>query len=788
MTIQLDPAALGIQKFGIGQPVRRSEDPVLLRGEGRYSDDVNLPGQLYGVMVRSPIAHGVIKGIETADALKIPGVVAIYTAKDLAERGYGPIRCILPFTNADGSPMLRTQRLALTDDKVRYVGDPVAMVVAKSHGAAVDAAEAVRLDLEALPTVTDVREAVKAGAPQLYDDVPGNVALDFGFGDMKAVNAVFDKAAHVTRLNLINNRIVVAAMEPRAAVADYDKKSGRFTIHANSQGVFGMRNNLSLVLGVTPDKVHVLTGHVGGSFGMKISVFPEYVCLLHAARELGRPVKSADRRSDSFLSDFHGRDSAVEAELALDSKGHFLAIRIEGYGNLGGYMSPFGPMMPTLNVVKNMLSVYKTPLIAARIRCAFTNTVPIAAYRGAGRPEGNYYMERLIEQAALETGISSTVLRKRNHVKPSQMPFKTPAGTLYDSGEFTALLDQALEQADVTGFKKRKLESRKKGLLRGLGIGQYLEVTAPPMNEMGGIHFEKDGTITLLTGSLDFGQGHSTAFGQVVVQKLGVPFEAIRLVQGDSDRLIAGGGTGGSKSIMASGAAFSEAGDLVIERGKLIASYALEAGVGDIEFASGRFSIAGTDRGIGIMDLNRRLQDGLIALPADVPATLDVDHIHKEAPSAYPNGCHVAEVEVDPDTGTVAIVRYTAVNDFGTVINPMLVEGQLHGGVMQGIGQALLEHTVYDEDGQLVTGSFMDYGLPRADMTPPFSVSYHSVPATTNVLGAKGCGEAGCAGSLSSVMNALVDALSVYGITHIDMPATPQLVWQAIQDAKAKQA
>lgn len=786
MTTQPDASVLNIQKFGVGQPVRRSEDPVLVRGEGRYSDDVSLPGQLYGVMVRSPIAHGTIKAIDTEEAKAMPGVVAIYTAGDLASRGYGPIRCMLPLTNHDGSPMLRTERQALAADKVRYVGDPVAMVIAKSHRAAIDAAEAVRLDLEALPAVTETRAAIADGAPQLYDDVPNNVALDFGFGDKAAVDAEFKKAAHVTRLDLINNRVVVAAMEPRAAVASYDKKSGRFTFHANSQGVMGMRNNLSAVLGVTPDKVHVLTGHVGGSFGMKSAVFPEYVCLLHATRELGKPVKWSDRRSDSFLSDYHGRDHEMQAELAFDSKGRILALRLEGYGNLGGFMTAFGPMMPSINIVKNIMSVYRTPMVSARIRCAFTNTVPTTAYRGAGRPEGNYYMERLIEQAAREMGLSSATLRKRNHIQPDQLPYRTPAGTVYDSGEFSALLDKAMAEADVAGFKKRRQDSRKKGLLRGLGIGQYLEVTAPPMNEMGGIHFEKDGTITLLTGTLDFGQGHATAFAQVVVEKLGVPFEAIRLVQGDSDRLKAGGGTGGSKSIMASGAALSEAGDLVIERGKTIASYALEAAVADIEFGHGAFSIAGTDRSISIMELNHKLQQGAIALPADVPPTLDVDHIHKESPSAYPNGCHIAEVEIDPDTGEVAIVRYTAVNDFGTVINPMLVEGQLHGGVMQGIGQALLEHTVFDEDGQLVTGSFMDYGLPRADMTPPFAIHYHSVPAKTNLLGAKGCGEAGCAGSLSSVMNALVDALSVYGISHIDMPATPQVIWQSIQEAKTK--
>ena len=784
MTQFLQDAALGIEKFGIGQPVRRSEDPVLIRGEGRYSDDVNLPGQYYAIMVRSPLAHAHIRGINTQAALAMPDVVAIYTAKDLQPMGYGEIRCALPITNKDGSPMRGNGRPALASDKVRYVGDPLALVVAKTREAAIDGAEAVELDLEALPAVTTPQEAIKDGAPQLYDSVPNNVAVDFHWGDSSKVAKAFEKAAHVTQLDLHNNRIIVAAMEPRAALAAYDSQSGDYTLHANSQGVFGMRATLSGILGIPAPKLHIHTGHVGGSFGMKISVFPEYICLLHAARMLGKPIKWTDRRSDSFLSDFQGRDTHVSAELALDAKGHFLAIRVNGFGNLGGYMSPFGPMMPTLNVVKNMLSVYKTPLIEVSVRCVMTNTVPVAAYRGAGRPEGNYYMERLIETAAREMGLSSITLRKRNHVKPQHFPYKTPGSTLYDSGEFSSVLEKALDNADVKGFSKRRKQSQRKGLLRGLGIGQYLEVTAPPMNEMGGIRFEDDGQITLLTGTLDFGQGHATAFAQVVVQKLGVPFEKIRLIQGNSDMLSAGGGTGGSKSIMASGSALLQAGDLVIEKGRILAAHVLEAGLADIVFRTGHFMVDGTDRAISLMDLAQKIKT--LRLPADLPQTLDVDHIFKEAPSAYPNGCHIAEVEIDPDTGKVDVVRYTAVNDFGTQINPMLVEGQLHGGVMQGIGQALVEHTVYDEDGQLVTGSFMDYGLPRADMTPPFDVHSHSVPAKTNLLGAKGCGEAGCAGSLPSVMNAIVDALSVYGITHIDMPATPQRVWQAIQDAKAK--
>jgi carbon-monoxide dehydrogenase large subunit len=784
MNIRFDENALALTKFGIGQPVPRAEDPMLLRGEGRYADDVSVPGQVHAAVVRSPYAHGILRGIDTEAAAGMPGVIAIYTGNDLTE--YAPIASPLPLKNADGSPMRRTRRDALATDRVRFVGDPVALVVAKTAAQAQDAAEAVVLDVDELPAVIEASEAVKPGAPLLYDDAPENTALDFRFGDQAAVEAAFAEAAHVTRLHVVNNRLVVNALEPRSALAQYDRKTGRFTFTACSQGTIGMRNALADVLKVPRDRVRVVTGQVGGSFGMKGVVFPEYVALLHAAKALRKPVKWTDKRSESFVSDHHGRDHEVDLELALDAKGRILALRLDGFGNLGGYMSPMGPMMASLNIAKNIASVYRTPAIAIRARCVFTNTVPTGAYRGAGRPEGNYYMERLLDTAARETGVDPALLRRRNHVPAAALPYTAASGMTYDSGDFTGLLDRALEAADWKGFKERRSASRKRGLLRGRGIGQYLEVTAPPIKEMGGIRFEKDGTVTILTGTLDFGQGHWSAFAQVLVSKLGVPFDAVRLVQGDSDRLIAGGGTGGSKSIMASGAAILEAGEKVIERGRLFASHALEAGVEDIEFRAGNFRIAGTDRAIGIMELARRLNEGSLRPPPELPATLDVDHVHESAPSAFPNGCHVAEVEIDPETGTTRVVRYTAVNDFGTVINPMLVEGQLHGGVVQGIGQALLERTVFDESGQLVTGSFMDYAMPRADDAPFFSVESRPTPAKTNLLGAKGCGEAGCAGSLPAVMNAVVDALAEFGVMHVDMPATPEKIWALIQEGRSR--
>jgi carbon-monoxide dehydrogenase large subunit len=774
-----------VAKFGVGQPVPRTEDPTLVQGKGRYIDDIVLPGQAYTAIVRSPYAHGVINGIDTGEAAGMPGVLGVYTAKDLA--GYGTFKCIVPFKNRDGSEMRKPQRFALASDKVRYVGDPVAFVVAETPVQARDAAEAVALDIDPLPAVTLASEAAQPGAPQIYDDAPGNFALDYHYGDAEKTAAAFASAAHVTTLSLRNTRLVVAAMEPRAAVAEYDPKAERFTLHAQSQGVFGMKGQLVDIMGVKPDKMRVLTGNVGGSFGMKAQVYSEYVCILHAARLLGRPVKWTDDRSGAFVSDSHGRDHEITAALALDKDGHFLAVRLTGYANMGAFLAMVAPLPGTLNAVKNTPSVYRTPLLEVATKCMFTNTTQVSAYRGAGRPEGNYYMERLIDTAAAEMGIDRLELRRRNHIAPSQIPYAASSGMNYDSGDFRALFDEALAGADLPGFAARKRESEARGKLRGLGIGSFLEVTAPPNKEMGGIRFEPNGDVTIITGTLDYGQGHATPYAQVLSRALGIPFERIRLLQGDSDQLTAGGGTGGSRSITASGAAILEASSKVIDNGKAIASHVLEAAPADIEFTRGRFVIAGTDRAIGIMELADKLRAGL-KLPEGTPATLDASVVAEGVPSSFPNGCHVAEVEIDPETGVVEVVTYSSVNDFGTIVNPLLVQGQVHGGVIQGIGQALMENAVYDEDGQLLTGSFQDYAMPRAHSFPEIGFASHPAPATTNPLGTKGCGEAGCAGALVCVMNAIVDALSVYGIRHIDMPASPARVWAAIQAAKKAKA
>jgi carbon-monoxide dehydrogenase large subunit len=611
--------------------------------------------------------------------------------------------------------------------------------------------------------------------------VPNNVGLDFHFGDSAAVAAAFARAAHVSKVRLRNNRVVVNPIEPRAALVEYDPATEHFTVHVGNQGVFGFRNFIAGVLGIGRDKVRVLTDRVGGSFGMKQPNMSEYYCMLHAARELGRPVKWTDERSESFVSDTHGRDHDMTAELALDAQGSFLAVRLTGYGNLGATYGAPGPS--TRNAQRNTLGVYRTPLIEVNTKCVFTNTTPVGAYRGAGRPEANYYMERLVDTAAREMGIDRVELRRRNHIRPGDMPYKAPNGTTYDSGDFTNLLNKALALADWDGFPARQAESRARGKLRGRGISDYLELTGPPGREMGGIRFEANGDVTIVTGTLDYGQGHWTPFAQVLAARLGIPFRRIRLVQGDSDQLIAGGGTGGSKSMIVSGNAIVGAAEKVIENGRQIAAHVLEAAAADIEFRAGRFVIAGTDRAIGIMELAAKIREGL-ELPPDLPQSLDVADIYDGPPSAFPNGCHIAEVELDPDTGITEVVKYTFVNDFGVVINPLLVDGQAHGGIVQGIGQALLESTVYDPDGQLLTGSYMDYAMPRAGDAPMFRHASHPVPATTNPLGAKGCGEAGCAGGLPSVMNALVDAVSEYGISHIDMPATPERVWRAIREAR----
>src|SRR5688572_5992321 len=594
-----NPSEPSAGRYRVGQPDSRTEDPVLLRGEGRYRDDLNEPGQAYAWMVRSPHAHGILKNISVR---KMPGVLAVYTAKDLA--AYGPHKCLLDFKNRDGSPMKRPIRRSLAHDKVRFVGDPVACVVAQTALQAKDAAEAIELDIEPLPAVALASEAAKPGAPQLYDDVPGNVVVDFLFGEPEKVAEAFKKAAHTTKLSLRNTRVVVAAMEPRAGLCVYDRNTGRWTLTAPGQGVFGMKNQLADILGVPQDKVHMCTWHVGGSFGMKGSIYPEYVCLAHAARALGRPVKWTDERSGSFLSDQHGRDHEMTAELALDAEGKFLALRITGYGNVGAYLGTVAPQPPSMNVVRNVCGVYRIPLLEVSTKVCFTNTTPVSAYRGAGRPEANMYIERLIDEAAREMRIDRFELRRRNHLKPSEIPYKNAAQMTVDSGDFGTVFEKAIKAA--AGFEQRKKESKARGKLRGLGVGSYMEVTAPPNKEMGGIRFEGDKHITFITGTLDYGQGHASPMAQVLSSRLAIPFDSITLKQSDSDELVFGAGTGGSRTAMMSGGAAVQAADLVIKKGKELAAEDLEAAAADIEFRDGRFTVVGTDKAVSLMELSSK--------------------------------------------------------------------------------------------------------------------------------------------------------------------------------------
>ena len=753
---------------------------MLLRGDGRYTDDFALDGQAYAYVFRSPYAHGEIKRLDVSPAEAAPGVLCVLTASDLAAEGVKALFCRLNLKSRDGAPMHKPERPCLAVGKVRYRGEAIAVVVAETLAQAKDASELIDLDIDILPAVTDARDALREGAPQLHDGVSANQALDWELGDEEEAERIFAGAHHVTKLTLRNNRVVIAPMEPRAAVGEYDSESGRYTLHVPTQGVFGFTTELAeSVMGIAREKLRIQTYRVGGSFGMKSAPYPEYAPVLVAARRLGRPVKWCDERSDSFLSDQHGRDGWAEASLAFDAEGRVLAARVISYGNAGAYFSAVGPHMYTNNIQRNFPGVYRLPLLHARSHGVFTNTTPIGAYRGAGRPEAVYYMERLMDTAAREMGIDRIELRRRNMLRPDEIPHTTVCGMVYDSGDFPAVLEDALAAADWDGFEARRKASAEKGLLRGLGIATYLEATGAPAREMGRIRFEEDGTVTMVTGSLDYGQGHAAPFAQVVTSKLGIPFDRFRLIQGDSDELVAGQGTGGSKTMISGGTILLHTAEKVVENGKAIAAHVLEAAAVDIEFEGGQFTVVGTDRTVSILELAEYARKGL---PEDVPQKLDAELVEDPPPSAFPNGCHIAEVEITPETGEVRVDRYFIVDDFGTLVNPMLVEGQVHGGVAQGFGQALMEDTLYDDQGQLITGSFMDYAMPRAADLPAFHFGSHPVPASTNPLGAKGCGEAGCSGSMPAIMNAIVDVLArETGATHIDMPATSERVWSALR-------
>ncbi|MDW8398245.1 MAG: xanthine dehydrogenase family protein molybdopterin-binding subunit [Acetobacteraceae bacterium] len=771
-------------KFGLSQPVRRIEDPRLLTGRGRYTDDVPAPaGALRGYVLRSPHAHAAIRGIETAAARAMPGVHAVFTAADLAAEGLGELPCTIPLANRDGTPRAETPRFALASDLVRHVGDPVAFVVAETLQAAKDAAEAIAVDYEVRESATDLATATEPGRPQVWHTAPNNIAFDWEAGDKARTDALFTQAAHVSRLSVINNRIVVASMEGRACLAEWD--GARFTLHAGTQGSWLIRRLLAeSVFKLPQEAFRVITPDVGGGFGMKLYLYPEYVLCAFAARRLGRPVRWAAERTEAFLSDTHGRDNISHAELALDKDGRFLALRVRTLANMGAYLSTFAPYIPTGAAAKVLASVYGFEAVHAHVLGVLTHTVPVDAYRGAGRPEMNYLLERLIDTAARETGRDRIELRRRNMVRPEQMPFTSAAGQRYDSGDFARVLDEALARADWAGFPARRAEAKRRGRLRGIGLAYYLEATGGSPTERAEVRFAEDGCVEVVVGTQSTGQGHETAYAMITAKELGVPMERIRIVQGDSDAAPFGGGTGGARSLYSEGTALLATTATVIERGRQAASEALEAAAADIEFASGRFTIAGTDRSIGILELAARQREKRAR--GEEAITLDAAEVAQIPAHTFPNGCHIAEVEVDPETGAIAIPRYLVVDDVGHAINPLIVRGQVHGGVVQGLGQALLERTAFDPaSGQLLTASFMDYALPRAEDVPAIEVDLIEVPCETNPLGVKGAGEAGAVGSPPALINALLDALAEAGVRHLDMPATPEAVWRALSAAKA---
>jgi aerobic carbon-monoxide dehydrogenase large subunit len=779
----------------IGQPIRRKEDYRFLTGAGRYTDDVNEFGQTWAYFLRSPHAHARIRGIDSSKAKAAPGVVAIFTGDDLT--GINGLPCGWLITGTDGKPMNEPPHPVLAQGKVRYVGDGVALVIAETLTQAKDAAELIAVDYEVLPSVVEPAAALKAGAPLIHDGAPGNRCYTWALGDKAATDAAFAKAAHVTTLDIVNNRLIPNAIETRAAVASYDRADESYTLYVTSQNPHVERLLMTaFVLGLPETKVRVIAPDVGGGFGSKIYLYPEETAMVWASKKVNRPIKWTADRSEAFLSDAHGRDHVTHAELALDKDGKFLGMRVATTAAMGAYLSTFASCIPTILYATLLAGQYTTPVIYCEVTAVFTNTAPVDAYRGAGRPEATYVVERLVHAAAVETGIAQDELRRRNFIRT--FPYQTPVALLYDIGGYDACLDEAMKMADVKGFASRKADAAKRGKLRGLGYASYIEACGlAPSNvagalgaraglfEAGEVRVNPTGGVTVFTGSHSHGQGHETTFSQIVASRLGIPIETVEIVHGDTGRVPFGMGTYGSRSLSVGGTAIMKAMDKIIAKGRKIAAHLLEAAETDIEFKDGKFTVAGTDRSKTFAE---------IALTAYVPHNYPLDKLepgldetafYDPTNFTFPAGTHICEVEIDPETGVVQIVSFSACDDFGNIINPMIVDGQVHGGLAQGIGQAMLERCVYDqESGQLLTGSYMDYAMPRADDLPSFKVATKVTPCTHNPLGAKGCGEAGAIGSPAALMNAVHDALAASGVKYLDMPATPHRVWQALQSAK----
>ncbi len=780
---------------GIGASMKRKEDLRFISGHGHYVDDINRAGQRYAYIKRSDRAHAELRGIDTAAAKASAGVVAVYTSADLT--GIGGLPCGWQIHNKDGSPMAEPAHPVLASGKVRHVGDPVAVVIAETKQQAKDAAEKLVVDYKDLPAVATVTDAVKPGAAQVHEGAAGNVCYDWEIGDKGAVDAAFAKAAKTVKLDLTNNRLIPNAMEPRAAIGEYDPTTGEHTLYTTSQNPHVIRLLMgAFVLQIPEHKLRVVAPDVGGGFGSKIYHYAEEAIVTWASGKLAQPVKWAAERNESFMSDAHGRDHVSTAELALAADGTFLALRVKTLCNMGAYLSTFAPAVPTYLYATLLAGVYKTPAIYAEVKAVFTNTVPVDAYRGAGRPEASFLLERLVDVAARDTGMDRVEIRRKNFIPKDAFPYQTPVALQYDSGDYVSTLDAAMKHADWAGFPARRAAAKAKGKLRGIGMSTYLEACgiAPSkvvgslgaragLYEVANIRVHPTGSVTVFTGTHSHGQGHETTMAQLVSDQLGVPFSQVEVVHGDTSKIPFGMGTYGSRSLAVGGSAMVKAMDKIITKGRKIAAHLLEAAVEDVEFKDGKFTVAGTDR-------SKTLSE--IALTAYVPHNYPIEELEPGLDETafydpknftYPGGCHVCEVEIDAETGVVSVVNFTAVDDVGRVVNPMIVEGQVQGGVAQGIGQALLENAVYDQDGQLLSGSFMDYTMPRADNLPNIKVGTETTLCTHNPLGVKGCGEVGAIGSPPAVINAVVDALSDYGVRHLDMPASPQKIWSIIQGA-----
>jgi carbon-monoxide dehydrogenase large subunit len=781
---------------GIGAAVKRKEDARFLAGRGQYTDDLNRPGQAHAVILRSPHPHARVLSIDTAAARAMPGVVAVFTGADLS--GIGGLPCGWAVKNKDGSPMAEPPHPVLAVGKVRHVGDPVAVAIAETRAQAQDAAEAIAVSYEVLPAAGTIDGALVAGAAQIHDAAPGNVCYDWHIGDAGVTDAAFAAAHKVVVFETTNNRLIPNAMEPRAAIGDFDPSTGEHTLYTTSQNPHVIRLLMgAFVLSIPESKLRVVAPDVGGGFGSKIYHYAEEALVTWAAAQLKRPVKWTADRSESFMSDAHGRDHVTRAELALDHEGTFLGLKVSTRCNMGAYLSTFAPAVPTYLYATLLAGTYRTPTIYAEVKAVFTNTVPVDAYRGAGRPEATFLLERLVDVAAAEMGMDRIEIRRRNFIKPDMFPYQTPVALQYDSGNYDATLDAALAAADWAGFEARRAEAARRGRLRGIGCSTYLEACgiAPShvvgqlgaragLYEVANIRVHPTGSVTVFTGTHSHGQGHETTFAQLVSDRLGVPVANIDVVHGDTGKIPFGMGTYGSRSLAVGGSAMVKAMDKIIAKGKRIAAHLMEASVEDIEFDRGTFRVAGTDKTKGLTD---------ISLAAYVPHNYPIEELEPGLEETafydpknftYPGGCHIAEVEIDPDTGAVSIVNFVAVDDVGRVINPMIVEGQVQGGVAQGIGQALLEAAAYAADGQLLSGSMMDYTMPRADDLPNVGVATHTTLCTHNPLGVKGCGEVGAIGSPPAVINAVVDALKGHGVRHVEMPATPARIWNIIHGSR----